>query len=756
MPRAVNALILARRHVFLVRKPLLQTDIDLPKLQKDLDAQGLEIVENQKEGLQSRKKLAEQTKDFKKLPEDEKMKEFKVLLKAYQTEIDHVTKRSKLAETCFLTLYRLLAEAPDPTPLIAAVAEHAKHSHQLAAIQQENKRLKDELGEAEKELAVLRSSDGSVGVLKARLAKYEAMMDQMVTEKVTAKEMELKTVMDEKIRVYKETEYSLQRQLNHAKDQLVSLQVSHDKTQSMLVNHTRQYDEEVAVKLGELDIIAADLERANQKISVLERENEKLRKEAGTGGVAASVQEWLEITKLLADVDSYRHQLQEKEASLNRRITELEREAAVRNLENAQFKEQLARYDDYEQIKKELHVMKLVEFAAKSDTSTDLDVTELQDTGDPNVDYSLEKLLMEKNKRFQAEITSLKLALEEARSKIGLQEKELREANAKVDSQASLIVSLEEDVYKLNSIVASRGGAAGVAQQLRAPRSPKPVAGASDDPILSIQTPSPATALGLDNPEALAPVLSPPTLPQSVVAAASSTSPSSPSPNPANPAEPTGAAAQQSSSTIVPILIGQRDRYRQRNGELEAEVRTLKETVAELRNGMEGLRNDNVKLYEKLRYTETFQGAGPADDGKKDGYVIQMSDPRPARRSTAAAARTHTTSTAALTPTTPTDDVTSRYRTLYDANLDPFQRFHRQEELRRVRDLNPAERGLLTFTRLMAGNRYTRLFFAGYSVALHLLVFATLYMLSQWEECRHDHGVPPNAIVMAPNPKKGR
>ncbi|KAJ3279127.1 hypothetical protein HK104_001725, partial [Borealophlyctis nickersoniae] len=59
----------------------IPSDINLTKLQRELDVQGLEIIDNQKESLQSRKKLAEQTRDFKKVPDDEKLKEFKNLLK---------------------------------------------------------------------------------------------------------------------------------------------------------------------------------------------------------------------------------------------------------------------------------------------------------------------------------------------------------------------------------------------------------------------------------------------------------------------------------------------------------------------------------------------------------------------------------------------------------------------------------------------------------------------------------------------------
>jgi hypothetical protein len=39
---------------------------------------------------------------------------------AYQSEIDAITKRTKLAENAFLGVYKTLAEAPDPAPVFEA------------------------------------------------------------------------------------------------------------------------------------------------------------------------------------------------------------------------------------------------------------------------------------------------------------------------------------------------------------------------------------------------------------------------------------------------------------------------------------------------------------------------------------------------------------------------------------------------------------------------------------------------------------
>ena len=85
--------------------------------------------------------------EFKKISDEEKLTAFKGLLKgaplsrristlwltlqyvAYQTEIDNLTKRSKSAENAFLNVYKVLAEAPDPYPLLeAAVVSPIQHT----------------------------------------------------------------------------------------------------------------------------------------------------------------------------------------------------------------------------------------------------------------------------------------------------------------------------------------------------------------------------------------------------------------------------------------------------------------------------------------------------------------------------------------------------------------------------------------------------------------------------------------------------
>ena len=56
-------------------------DIDLSTLQSQLDKQGTEIIEAQKDFLVERKELSTKTKLFRKLPDDEKLLQVMSLLK---------------------------------------------------------------------------------------------------------------------------------------------------------------------------------------------------------------------------------------------------------------------------------------------------------------------------------------------------------------------------------------------------------------------------------------------------------------------------------------------------------------------------------------------------------------------------------------------------------------------------------------------------------------------------------------------------
>lgn len=371
------------------------TKINLPELQKTLDIQSLQLFSTQTQSLENRKRLAEQTKEFKKNANPE-MADFKALLKEYQQEIDNINKRSKNAESAFLNLYKIFAEVPDPVIHFKKAMEQEQKMKEYQAVESENKRLKGELDASKAAI-----NEGKAGLemakeLQDRISNYESTMDSLVSQKVSELTAELKNDMDEKIKVYKETEYSLNRQLNQIKDQFTSLQSNQEFAQA--TSHTDHYDANIAAKLAEIDIMKMDLTKANSKLEILTRENyvlkQHLKESKDDSKLYAMTNEYsTKISVLENEVDELEKKVSETESKLkqealdNSRIsTEKDREVATMKFELARLNTHLKEFEDYEEIKKELEIFKNMELG--------------DDLGSHDGKHiPLERLLLEKNKK---------------------------------------------------------------------------------------------------------------------------------------------------------------------------------------------------------------------------------------------------------------------------------------------------------------------------------------------------------------------
>jgi hypothetical protein len=69
------------------------------------------------------------------------------------------------------------------------------------------------------------------------------------------------------------SEQDLQRQVSLTKSQLRDLRMSNESNQAKLLDHSQRQDQEVVAKLAEVDMIVADLERANSRVATVERRN---------------------------------------------------------------------------------------------------------------------------------------------------------------------------------------------------------------------------------------------------------------------------------------------------------------------------------------------------------------------------------------------------------------------------------------------------------------------------------------------------
>ncbi|KAJ7594300.1 CASP C terminal-domain-containing protein [Mycena floridula] len=634
--------------------------INLSELQKSLDAQGIELVDNQKESLLGRKALADKTKEFKRISDDEKLSAFKGLLKAYQTEIDSLTKRSKTSENAFLNVYKVLAEAPDPYPLLEAAVDQTVKVAEAVELEFELQRVREENAELRKRVLDFASVESAKKKLETKVEQLEHKMEDLIQEKVSQKESELNATYDEKLRNYEEREQDLQRQVSLSKQQLRDLRTSNDSNQAKLLDHSQRQDQEVVSKLAEVDMIVADLERANSRVAT-----EKLRAQIEAIRSGNDVSEQVmslrsQVADLEAEVGRVSGALEAQKTATaqavsvsSRKLEDLSKEISNKAAEITQLKQRLKQYHDYDEIKRELEIMKYVEFAGfEEDGDEDKsDDHELQ-LPNPNAEKanahqgrSLEALLATKNKRIQEELTKFRILHGELEASLQVTEDQLVLTKSELEKQNALNEKLETDLLSMNE---------------HKPNGDMGVSESSD--VLA----------GLD-----------------LGRKTDTSSRSTPIP-----------FTSSADTSILPIVTSQRDRFRQRNAELEEELRKQFQIISELRAEIKNLQSDNLKLYEKVRYMQSYR-----EDGAS--RPVSQLDPLPA-------------------PAGPSDDM-SKYRARYEEAMNPFEAFRGREATRAYQNLNPVERGVLVITRSILGNRRARTFLIFYTLVLHLLVIFTSY-----------------------------
>ncbi|KAF9469931.1 CASP C terminal-domain-containing protein [Collybia nuda] len=333
-------------------------------------------------------------------------------------------------------------------------------------------------------------------------------------------------------------------------------------------------------------------------------------------------------------------------------MEDLSRELNKKASEIEQLKLRLKQYHDYDEIKRELEIMKYVEFAGLDDELEDSDLPNgeniLLTLPNPNAGKtntqqvnSLETLLATKNKRILEELTKFRILHSELEGSLQTAREELKTRSLELEKQKILSEKLENDLLSMNKHKVN------------------------GDNVQS---------LGL---EAL-------DLGKKPVDAATRAIP----------------FTSSADTSILPIVTSQRDRFRHRNGELEDELRKQFQIISELRSEIKILQSDNLKLYEKVRYMQSYK-----EEAGSRAPTSQL-DPLPVPGRA--------------------DDM-SKYHARYEEAMNPFEAFRGREATRAYDRLNPVERGVLVLTRSILGNRRARTFFIIYALTLHILVMYTTY-----------------------------
>lgn len=170
-------------------------------------------------------------------------------------------------------------------------------------------------------------------------------------------------------------------------------------------------------------------------------------------------------------------------------------------------------------------------------------------------------------------------------------------------------------------------------------------------------------------------------------------------------------ALDQDQSSMLKVICSQRDRFRTRLRETEEEIRQLKEKIGVLTAELEKTKADNVKLYGKIRYVQDYNVEKVVSRGSKK-YAEDLESGF-------------------------TSDVESKYKKIYEEDINPFAAFSKKERDQRYKELGFRDRITLSSGRFLLGNKYARTFAFFYTIGLHVLVFTCLYRMSALSYLSH-------------------
>ncbi|KAK7935132.1 Golgi membrane protein [Apiospora marii] len=667
-------------------------NVDLTSLVSNLDNTASDIVTYQRDSTIQRKDLAQKTKDFRKHDDATKLTEIKGLLKAYQTFIDLLTNHSKSTNSAFLQVYSALSDAPDPYPLLEASVDSMLVSEDtLPKLTEENQHLQKNITSLTSQLEETES----------RLQSESAARKQLegnLEGKVKEVESSWAAVLEEKKDNWEAKEKALEEKVENQERLLTEIKASYEVNQRLKGSEDAESEGNRGhVTSAELEMVNSDLERTSARLAEVEARNEQLRLELAqskshvqTQGPApeddpAYIRVRSENSSLIRKLDSARVEKEAYKRDIDTRLRSLEREAGLLKDERDALKAKVQKWSDYEDVKQELEVLKSIEFATGDDE--DMIASAADSNGAPTKEKgdTLEQLLLARNKKLSDELTILRVSHQDLQTRLENLQEEMSRTNADLERSQNLNTQLENDLANLQA---------------------------------EGQNAFPSGASVAGTYARYAPSIAPPRTMRG-----GRTSPTSSIISGFNPRDRDsgfgGGEPMGGGSGMLPMITAQRDRFKKRITQLENELSESHRAISQLRQETAALQKDNLQLYEKTRYVSTYNRGG-ASASSSSAF---SSNPNP--------------STIAIGGSANPGIALDRYKKAYEANISPFAAFRGRESARAYKRMSWPERVVYSVTRMVLASRTSRNLFAAYCVALHLLVFCSLYWLGTADTEQH-------------------
>ncbi len=484
-------------------------------------------------------------------------------------------------------------------------------------------------------------------------------------------------VLDEKQSNWTAKEQALEEKIENQDRLLKELKASYEVSQRLQDGSAEAASSKAAAT--ELEMMSSELEKTSTRLAEMAARNEQLRVDlvhvTSQSSQHHSVEDdpaflrlQSENSSLLRKIESARFERDAEKRELDNKVRQADRQRSQLAVNNDDLRAKVSKWSDYDELKRELVTLRSIELSISVDDEGD----EVAANGSANhvTKQSLEQLLLAKNKKLGDDLTLMRVSHQDLQSQLEDLQEELSRTNAELEKSQKLASTLENDLMRIQeeaeNIIPSSGMSVAGTYVSRHPTGSLRRGRASPTSSIISGYDTQRRTNTLDSLRA--------------------------------------GEAVGGGSGILPMIQAQRDRFKQKNQQLEEELSKTYATVNALRQEIASLQKDNLSLYEKTRYISAYN-RGPATSGSS------YSGP-PAHTATYA-----------------DDNITNRWKSQYEANISPFAAFRGREATRAYKRMSFPERIIFSVTRMVLATRLSRNLFAGYCLALHMLVFVMLYWM---------------------------
>uniref|UniRef100_A0A915BT53 DNA-binding protein SATB n=1 Tax=Parascaris univalens TaxID=6257 RepID=A0A915BT53_PARUN len=402
--------------------------VDWDNLQIRLNEEVKAIGSRQDDGDEGKRQLIEESAAFRENSDKAIRKAAVPLIKAFQAEVDRLTLRSKAAESIVIDLCRVLIQVPDPSPYLEQLEPLLAKAKRLQSCEEEIAVVKSQLADLHLEYADLQNQELTVRKLREKVKHLELEAENNIQAALSNREKQLRAEFD----VYKEEMATKQDELSAENKKLLStmadLEVKNREMSRALDEAKSKLQQKETVEDEQLQIVSNDLENATHRAKEAEREVIRLREELAKFSDASNAISESDTSEsaLIRSKDNQIRKLLEENKNLSAKLAEVTTESRIRIGELTQELErhaemldrletQLEAQSDYETIKKELRILKSVEFGEDAGWTADTDggltssataTAEIQLGGRVK---ALEELLVDKSRRLQNDNVCLKM-----------------------------------------------------------------------------------------------------------------------------------------------------------------------------------------------------------------------------------------------------------------------------------------------------------------------------------------------------------